>query len=170
MFIFDTEVLRALERQYEVQSLRNWIGYHSQVYLLSIDGRPAATIASGTVGPPFAGMTMEEMIVCGVKRFVSVGAAGVIADNIYPPALLLATSALRDEGLSHHYLEPSLEIAMSRQATERLRAACEHCGIAPVLGRFWTTDAIYGETAPLIAHYKRLGVMRLRWKQRGSQP
>jgi uridine phosphorylase len=53
--------------------------------------------------------------------------------------LILVESAVRDEGLSYHYVEPGREIMAQPQALSVLRAALQERGLPFVSGKTWTT-------------------------------
>ena len=57
-----------------------------------------------------------------------------------------ATAGIRDEGTSYHYVPAGREVGATGQAVETIVAALERHGVPHVLGKTWTTDAIYRET------------------------
>ena len=61
--------------------------------------------------------------------------------------VVVPTSAVRDEGTSYHYLPPSREVAASAEGTAAIERALRARNVPYVLGKTWTTDAIFRETA-----------------------
>ncbi len=111
------------------------------------------------IGSPAAAFILEELIAWGVKEFISMGMAGSLRKDLPPGALVLCTSAYRDEGTSHHYL-PSGEPALPDPAlTSALGKALRARGLAFAEGPTWTTDAIYRETPLEVVNYRDLGAL-----------
>lgn len=158
LFAFDPELLQAFEEQFEVKHRTDWPATHSKLY----EVRTPATdlsIVVGAVGAPFAAMTMEELIACGATRFVSAGACGVLSPNIASPALILADSAIRDEGTSFHYLPPAPEIELDRAEVMRFAEMISERVGPPHVGKVWTTDGLYRETKTKLTSYRDRGVI-----------
>ena len=65
---------------------------------------------------------LEEAIVFGCKKFIVVGGAGVLDKELTVVRLILVESAVRDEDLSYHYVEPGREIKAQPQALAALRS------------------------------------------------
>lgn len=70
---------------------------------------------------------------------------------------LIPTSAVRDEGTSYHYLPPSREVSARTRAVAALQDTLTAHNIPFVLGKTWTTDAIYRETPARIARRRDEG-------------
>ncbi|MBQ5797448.1 MAG: phosphorylase, partial [Firmicutes bacterium] len=66
------------------------------------------------------------------------------------------TAALRDEGVSYHYLPASDEVSFG-EVTDLVKETLEAAGENVRLGKVWTTDAIYRETAVKMAKRKEQG-------------
>lgn len=120
------------------------IGKHP-VYELELDGRRFAAFHPG-VGAPLAAGLLDEVIALGCHKFVACGGAGVLDREIAVGHLVIPTSAVRDEGTSYHYLPPSREVAASAAAVAAIEAALRADGVDYVVGKTWTTDAVYRET------------------------
>lgn len=95
-------------------------------------------------GPASVGL-LEEMLVKGAKKILMFGSCGTLDESLSAGHLILPSEAYRDEGTSYHYMPPSdyVEIATA----PRLKAILDGLGIPCVMGRVWTTDAFYRETA-----------------------
>ena len=115
------------------------------VYRVVIDGTPVA-LSLPHVGGPAASAFMEEVWPLGGRCFVFFGAAGALDRSIPLNSFLLPTAALRDEGLSYHYLPPAEEVALDPACVEACRGALETLGLPYTQGKTWTTDAFYRET------------------------
>ncbi len=126
------------------------------VYKIKAHGTEAAVFMP-LVGGPGAASTMEECIPQGGKYFVYFGAAGVLQKGISHGKLLLPTAAVRDEGLSYHYLPPADEVALDPKSVSACREALESLGVPYVQGKTWTTDAFYRETRQKAARRREQG-------------
>lgn len=119
------------------------------------------------IGAPAATVVLEELIALGVRRFVSMGTAGCLQRAVAIGDLVLCTEAVRDEGVSYHYLPPEAPARPTEALTARLRAALETetgtppggvGGVALHAGPSWTIDAPFRETVEEARHYQALGV------------
>jgi uridine phosphorylase len=109
-------------------------------------------------GAPTAVMTLEELVAFGIKKFVNLGAAGGLQQNMHIGDIVICERAMRDEGTSRHYV-PVEKYALACPAlTEKLCAAFERKGIQYSKGTSWTTDAPYRETIEELRQYRADGV------------
>jgi uridine phosphorylase len=122
------------------------------------DGRIAVASGFG-IGAPAAAVVLEELVAWGVRRVVSVGTAGTLQPRLGPGDVVVCTSAIRDEGTSHHYLPPGQLVEPAARLTAALAATLRARGLEVVEGRSWTTDAPYRETAAEIRRYREEGVL-----------
>lgn len=98
------------------------------------------------VGAPAAAGMLEEIIAVGCKYFVFLGCCGVLRHDIADGHILLPTSAVRDEGLSYHYLPAAEEVEQDPRSIRAMREAMETLKLPYAETKTWTTDAIYRET------------------------
>ena len=73
-------------------------------------------IMQGFLGAAGAAAQLEELIAMGFSKFMICGAAGVLQKGIQVGRLVVPYSAVRDEGVSYHYVEPSREIECNQHA------------------------------------------------------
>jgi len=109
------------------------------------------------VGAPLAGAFLEEVIALGAKYIIACGGCGVLNPELALGHLILPDAAIRDEGTSYHYLPPSREVEADAAAFDALMATLEAHDLPYVMGKTWTTDAIYRETPARIARRKAEG-------------
>lgn len=138
-----------LEKQAKVAVPNRWEDGEHPVYEIEHRGRRLAFFHPG-VGAPIAAGLLEEAIAFGCRIFVVVGGAGVLDKGLTVGKLILVDSAIRDEGLSYHYIEPGREIQAQPQMLDTLRSALTKRGVPFVIGKTWTTDAPYRETQSMI--------------------
>lgn len=131
-----------------------------RLYPLPSTGGAVAVGADFGIGAPAAAMLMELLVAMGVRRFMSVGTCGAIAPGLRIGDLTVCTGAVRDEGVSHHYLpDPAAPALPDPALTKRFAAALDGRGAATPRGATWTTDAPFRETLAEIAHYQAQGVL-----------
>ena len=121
------------------------------------DGRRLAVLHSG-VGAPLACGLLEEVIAMGCRSFVVCGGAGSLTE-LPLGHLVVVSSAVRDEGTSHHYLPAARYVDADRRATAVLAQTLGDHDVPFVSGRSWTTDAPYRETHDKIAARRREGCL-----------
>lgn len=99
---------------------------------------------------PGAAVTIEELHAMGCDEFIICGGAGSIKKDSKVGEIIIPVSAVRDEGTSYHYLEPSREVESHKATTDFVISALGKMGIPYTTGKTWTTDAIYRETPEMI--------------------
>jgi uridine phosphorylase len=128
----------------------------TEVFKTTFEGK-AVTVAFPGIGAPAAGAMMEELIALGCRKIMACGSCGVLKSELKPGALIIPSSALRDEGTSYHYWPPSRDIAMEESVVHVLEAVLQKHHIGYETGKTWTMDAFYRETRQKIARRKADG-------------
>ena len=98
-----------------------------------------------------ASLPVDELIALGARKFIACGGAGVLNGDLAVGHVVVPTSAVRDEGTSYHYLPPSREGTADAAAIDAIGQTLDAHHVPYVLGKTWTTDAIYRETPARIA-------------------
>jgi uridine phosphorylase len=130
------------------------------LYPLPSTGGEVVVAGEFGIGAPAAAMMLELLVAMGVRRFLTIGTAGGIAPRLAVGDLTVCTAAVRDEGVSHHYLPGHDDPALPDPAlTARFAVALAAGGPAAPEGPTWTTDAPFRETRAEIAHYQAAGVL-----------
>ena len=125
------------------------------VYLLDETEGRVGIVGGFGIGAPAAATLLEELIGFGVPRFLSIGTAGSLQTDIAIGDLVVCDRAIRDEGVSHHYLPPGKYAHADAGLTARLTQALTAAGHAPVVGTSWTIDAPYRETKAEVRAYQQ---------------
>ncbi len=156
---FFREVLMQLRMRFPMTVMQQLGGESGDnpVYKMTIDDKPVALLHPG-VGAPLAGAFLEEVIALGGRKFIACGGAGVLSD-IPVGGLVIPDSAIRDEGMSYHYLPPSREVKGNPVAIEAIKQTLQEHDIPYQVGKTWTTDAIYRETRKKVNHRKAEGCL-----------
>ena len=109
-------------------------------------------------GAAYAAIKFEEMISLGAKEFVSIGTAGTIQEHISIGDVIFAESALRDEGVSNHYL-PQSDFITANDSFNKNYLEFLQRHYKTQVGPTWTTQAIYRETEAEVSCYQKQGVL-----------
>lgn len=115
------------------------------LYEITHTGRRVAFFHPG-VGSAISAGLLEEAIAYGCRKFIVCGGGGVLERGIDVGHLVLVSAALRDEGVSYHYLPPGREVKAHPQGISALETALRRRGAPYRVGKTWTTDAPYRET------------------------
>ncbi len=106
----------------------------------------AVTVLHPGLGAPMGVAFLEELIACGVTKYIACGGCGVLNCDIVAGHPVVLTSAVRDEGTSYHYIPLSREVKPHEDAVLALEKVCKEMGVDYLTGKTWTTDAFYRET------------------------
>jgi uridine phosphorylase len=148
----------AREHSARVVAENHWEDGPHPLYEIDFHGQRLAFYHPGIGGSLSAGL-LEEVIAFGCRRFMACGGCGVLEKEIAVGHLIVLDSALRDEGTSYHYLPPAREVTANRLAVQALVRLLEKRAIPYQIGKSWTTDAPYRETASKIASRRAEGCL-----------
>lgn len=124
-------------------------------------------ITLGAVGcPPCAG-NLDLFHAMGISSVMFCGGGGVLDKNIEVGQILVVDGAIRDEGFSYHYIEPSRYIYTEPEVTEKIIRYLEAHSISYIRGLTWTTDAVFRETKDKVKQRKAEGAKIVEMEQAG---
>ncbi|MGY4501894.1 hypothetical protein ACVWYH_005851 [Bradyrhizobium sp. GM24.11] len=103
----DGDVVRHLKRTGAGRVHEGWACYHTELLAFDLEGLGEVGIVGCAVGAPFAVLVAEQLFASGCRLLVSVTSAGQITSIGPTPYFVLIDRALRDEGTSYHYLQPT---------------------------------------------------------------
>lgn len=109
------------------------------------------------VGAPACAAGLEEIIALGAKKVIQFGCCGILNQSVADGKIIVPSSAVRDEGTSYHYFSGSEEISADGASNDIIVQYLEKHEIPYAVGKIWTTDAIYRETAEAIEERKKQG-------------
>ncbi len=157
---FFREVVDKVIAEHDAKVLvkNNWEDGPHPVYEITYQDQRLAFFHPG-VGAPMAAGMLEETIALGCRKFIACGGCGVLEKGIGVGDLIVVTSAVRDEGVSYHYLPPSREIIANETGVNALIKTLTSRGVPHRRGKTWTTDAPYRETPNKIARRKEEGCL-----------
>ena len=106
------------------------------------------------IGAPVVASLTEEMIAWGVKRFIILSWGGALQTSLNTGDIVIADKAIRDEGVSHHYLPAEKYANADASLMASLSLHLSASKIPLKTGATWTTDAPYRETREEILKYQ----------------
>jgi uridine phosphorylase len=133
-------------------------GWLKGAYLVPCNDSWVLVLKVPGFGAPTAVMTLEELAAFRINKFVNIGTAGGLQQNMDIGDIVLCDRAIRDEGTSNHYLPDEKYAFACPDLTENLCTAFEKKGIEYSKGTSWTTDAPYRETVDELRQYRSDGV------------
>ena len=128
------------------------------MYLIKRTRGRVGVLSNFGIGAPVVVSLVEEMIAFGVKRFIILSWGGSLQRELNTGDIVLNDKAIRDEGVSQHYL-PNGKYSFADQILKQsLEKQLISRGTKFISGSAWTTDAPYRETKDEILQYQSEGV------------
>ncbi len=103
----------------------------------------------------------------GADKFIMFGSAGALDKEATKGKYVIPTDTYRDEGMSYHYAPPSDYIKIRNASF--LADLFKKKNIPYVLGKNWTTDAVYMETREKVRKRKEEGCLCVEMELAGVQ-
>ena len=154
----DGDIVRNLVATSRAKVNPYWACYHTTLYNFEYEGIEFGIVGCA-VGASFAVLIAEELFVSGCQLLVSVTSSGLISPQQEPPFFVLIERALRDEGTSYHYLQPSDYSYLNKELLPMLEDAFSELTIPVNKGATWTTDAPFRETGVAIEQARTQGII-----------
>lgn len=161
----DGDILRMLKASGRARPHEGWVCYHTELWVFKI-GSVEVGVVGCAVGASFAVLVAEELFESGCELLISITSAGEITPVASPPYFILIDRALRDEGVSYHYLPQSDWSDAPKHLLERLQQP-ETSALTLVLGSTWTTDGPFRETQAAIAAARERDVLAVEMEAAG---
>lgn len=156
MFYQGSALNRVLARR-PAARMEGWIS--GDLWLTTTAAGPVALCGHFGKGAPAAGLILEQLGSLGVRQVVTVGTAGGLAPHLRIGATVVCDRAIRDEGLSYHYLPPAEHCAASEVLTAHLSDQLRALEQDVYLGTSWSIDAPYRETADEVRTHRQQHVL-----------
>ncbi|KFZ27617.1 MAG: Aminodeoxyfutalosine nucleosidase [Candidatus Izimaplasma bacterium HR2] len=120
--------------------------------------KDSIVVSYAPLGSAAAAGLLEELLTFGIKKVIACGSSGLVGD-FDPSNFLLVNKAIRDEGLSYHYLEPSTYVETSEELNNLISIELDKMNLKYQEGITWTTDAFYRETKTRVEIRKKEGAI-----------
>jgi uridine phosphorylase len=154
----DGDIVRRLRNEGRSKPFEGWPCYHTQLDVFELAGQVVGIVGCA-VGAPFAVLIAEELFASGCCLLLSLSSAGQIVPAGPTPYFVIIDRALRDEGTSYHYAEPSDYGEADPELVSIAAEAVRSDGLRAIVGPTWTTDAPFRETSVAIEAAKRRGIL-----------
>ncbi len=160
LLTFQQEIAEQFVHETHARPAGNGFSFETSVPMWrgTLGGAPVL-IAKMPIGAAAATVAFELLISCGARTFVMAGNAGSLTPDAPIGGIVVPTGALREEGVSYHYLPPDAEPTPDAELTDALIAATEMRGRTARTGRVWTTDAIFREMGWKVRQYGASGIL-----------
>jgi uridine phosphorylase len=157
---FFREVIEKVVSQYNAKIVvqNRWEDGPHIIYEIDYKDRRLAFLHPG-VGAPIAAGQLEEAIAFGCRKFIACGGCGVLEKDMAVGHLVVVSGAIRDEGVSYHYLPAGREVVANESGVNALVKLLNERGLPYRVGKTWTTDAPYRETPKKIARRRDEGCL-----------
>lgn len=162
---FFPEVMDKLMEEEKI-TLERTIGGENPVYIYRFADADIL-ITLGQVGCPACAGNLDLFNAMGITKVMFCGGGGVLDKDIEVGQLLVVDGAIRDEGFSYHYIEPSRYIYTDPDVTQKIVTYMKENSISYIRGLTWTTDALFRETRERIARRKEEGAKIVEMEQAG---
>ena len=154
---YSPTLLSYILNNYDVKKIDHVVG--NFFYVLEEKGIKIGVCGGFGIGGSIVGLLIEELTAFGIKKYISIGVAGSLQSDLKLGSIIVCNKAIRDEGVSHHYLQPEKYAYPSESLTKRLVNAIKKLNIDYIKGSTWTIDAPYRETTAEVKHYQKEGVL-----------
>ena len=151
IIVFNSGDLKRVLNRKKHRLIDAWLNFR---WLYRIEEHNTIVTRSYFGGPNVAAL-VEELAAFGVKEFVIWGYAGGIDNQLMIGDAIVARGALREDGVSSHYIDDEDTFIYSDWFGEWERHTKEW-GFRE--GIIWSCDAIYRETVEKIRKYREAGI------------
>jgi len=128
-------------------------------YILEENNKQIGICGGFGIGAPMVSILLEELAEFGVKFFLSIGTAGSLQKELKLGSLVICDKAIRDEGVSHHYLKYQKYAFASKLLINKSNEIMKKLDLDYTVGTGWTIDAPYRETFAEIEKYRKENVL-----------
>lgn len=155
-FVPDDEIKSFLDKHsHKTLGKFKTVSFRPKVYEVKINNQ-LITLCQAPVGASASTKFLDWLINYGVKQVLSVGNAGAL-DNLPENTMFVPQEAIRGEGTSFYYKEPSRIIALDKNFVRRVENEIKNLGFQYEKGTTWTTDGFFRETPNQVLQAKKLG-------------
>lgn len=148
---FNTGDMRKLVVGADTKTIEAWSRFRPIYRLPDTD----TVVTRSYFGGSNVAAVVEELSTFGVHEFILWGYCGALSEQVSIGDVLIAKGALREEGVSYHYLPTDDDFVYSNWYREWEDSAKEN-GFREAL--IWSCDALYRETADKIKRYRQTGI------------
>ncbi len=155
LFCLERSMPERMRRQVPVRPAGS---INAEIHAVKRAQNPVAVLTDFGGGSSIVVELAEELAVMGAKKMALMTWGGTLQPDLKPGDIVVCNRALRDDGVSQHYLPPARYIEADHTLASQLEAAIRSRGASCSAGSTWTTAAPYRETPEEIRQYQGEGV------------
>jgi uridine phosphorylase len=169
LIIFSIDIHTHLLNTYECEQIGLFTACNGStpIYKMNYKGKDIAFYLTGIGSALASGMCYDVHWLTGATKFIMFGSCGSLDREKTEGKFIVPTESYRGEGASYYYAEPSDYIKIKN--SERLSDIFEKLNVPYVLGRVWTTESMFRETAGLVSKRKNEGCIAVEMELAGVQ-
>lgn len=158
VFVFQSGLARTLDQDPGFDEEPSLAPGNSR-FFISNDREPAIAVSCLSPGATAMVNQMENQVALGgADTFIAYNLAGGIGPDIEPGTLSVVATAVRDDGISDHYLAPADTVDADPLLVERAHQGLASQFPSCEIRSTWTNPAVYRQTAEELQHYADSGV------------
>ncbi|GCD40866.1 phosphorylase [Streptomyces paromomycinus] len=157
ILVYQRTVLYDAHARFAVHPLPGWA--RGELGLIERHGATVGLCGGFGPGAPAAGLVLEQLIALGARTVITVGTAASLQTSLTAGDVVVCSQALRDEGLSRHYLAPARYARPASALSRSLHRTLRTHGLPARTGAAWSTDAPYRETVQEVTRYGAEGIL-----------
>jgi hypothetical protein len=154
IFTYGQFVQAAIKSHFELSSICN-----NPIHFIDKDFTKGLIRFPEFYGASMTAVIMEELIDKGVNEFIIAGWAGTLKRNLDCGQIVICDRAIRDEGVSHHYIKPGKYVSADKTLVKELATYAKKLNIPVKIGTTWTVAVPHRETAEEVKAYSREGTL-----------
>ena len=112
-----------------------------------LNGEKVSVTSTG-IGGPSAAIALGELISIGADTFIRVGTSGGMDEKVKPGDIVVASSAIRQEGTSREYAPLEFPATADFLLTHALYETAKASGVDVHVGVVQSKDSFYGQHSP----------------------
>ncbi len=154
IFCYAPDLIEYILNNYKTKKIE---GFMADAYLL--EEYNIAVFGKFGIGSPVTTILLEDLIAYGIKNFIALGNTGGISKELKVGDIVICNKAIRDEGVSYHYIPSSKYAYPSENLLNKIRNHLNNNKLNYRIGPSWTHDVMYRETIDEINHYQKEGIL-----------
>ncbi|MDP3947899.1 MAG: hypothetical protein Q8Q41_04405 [bacterium] len=151
------ERLRVILKRLE-NPLKNFTFFDYTMYTGTYNGQKISVINGGRYSPDSA-IIGELLCEAGVEYIIRIGSCGSLCEDIKVGDVIIATGAVRGEGVTPYYVPANFSTVADVEVTHALIESLEKSDLNFRYGLVWTTDALLKETREQVEKMRALKVI-----------
>ena len=139
----------------EILDVFETIAGRTNIYRVNFHGQTLC-LCTAPLDASAAVQLLDWLIGHGVESVVAVGSCGALVP-LPEGYFLIPVKALRDEGVSYHYLPPHRYVDTCPENNRKIKAVLQAHSLPYLECTTWTTDGFFRETGNMVAYRREEG-------------